>query len=107
VVESYSLVGVLELDEQDYQEKWVGTAMRRATRSGLRRNAAVVLGNLGDPVALPALTRALGDPDPLVRGHSAWAVARIEPDARALHDALARERDPGVRDEITRALDGV
>jgi epoxyqueuosine reductase len=104
VVESYSLVGVLELSERDYAERWVGTAMRRATRQGLRRNAAVALGNAGDGAALPALTRALADPDPVLRGHAAWAIGRLEPDARALHDALAREQDATVRAELERAL---
>jgi epoxyqueuosine reductase len=35
------------------------------------------LGNRGDPAALPALQRALNDPEPLVREHAAWAVARL------------------------------
>jgi len=78
VFERYSLVGILELDERQWQEDWVGTAMRRATRSGLRRNAAVVLGNLRDASALPALRRCRDDPDPVVREHAAWATARIE-----------------------------
>lgn len=104
VVDGYSLVGVLELSEQDYQRDWVGTAMRRATRTGLRRNAAVVLGNLGDSSAVPALTKALGDVDPIVRGHAAWALGRLEPGSRALHDALGHERDDAVRAEITGAL---
>lgn len=106
VVEEYSLVGVLELSEADYQEQWVGTAMRRATRSGLRRNAAVVLGNLGDTGAVPPLTRALVDADPIVRGHAAWALGRLEPGSPALRAAFERETDAGARAEIESALDG-
>ena len=41
-------------------------------------NAAVVLGNVGGPQALPALRRALGDAEPLVREAAAWAIRRIE-----------------------------
>jgi epoxyqueuosine reductase len=44
----------------------------------LLRNAALVLGNTGGPEALPALRRALADPEPLVREAAAWAVGRIE-----------------------------
>jgi epoxyqueuosine reductase len=106
VTETYALAGVLELSQAEYDAHWVGTAMRRATRRGLRRNAAVVLGNLGDPAAVPALAAALGDEDAIVRGHAAWALGRLESGARPLRTALASERDPAVRAEIRAALDG-
>lgn len=106
VVESFTLIGVLELSQHEYDQQWVGTAMRRATRQGLRRNAAVVLGNRRDEAAVPALTRALDDEDPIVRGHAAWALGKIAPGGVALQQALGRERDPEVRAEITAALAG-
>lgn len=106
VLDAFTLVGVLELDQEAYDRHWVGTAMRRATRQGLRRNAAVVLGNLGDVAALPALQRALVGDDAIVRGHAAWALGRIAPGRAALTRALTREPDPGVRAEIEAALDG-
>ena len=37
-----------------------------------------MLGNAGDERALPALERALGDAEPLVRDAAAWAIERIE-----------------------------
>ena len=46
----------------------------------LRRNALVVLGNVGDgadPAVEAALRRALADPDPLLRSHAAWAAERL------------------------------
>lgn len=105
-LETYTLVGVLELSAQDYDAHWTGTAMRRATRTGLRRNAATVLGNRRDGAAVPALGRALADADAVVRAHAAWALGRIDPRAPALAHALAREDDPAVQDEIRRALAG-
>jgi len=105
VVRGYDLVGVLELSEERYQADWVGTAMRRATRSGLRRNAAVVLGNLRQQTAVPALTRALEEPDPVVRGHAAWALGRLDDTREALGNALTREIDPRVVRELRSALD--
>ena len=78
--------------------------MRRATRSGLRRNAAIVLGNRGDEVAMGPLLEALGDEDPVVRGHVAWAIGRIDGKHPALTAALAREPDARVRAELAAAL---
>jgi epoxyqueuosine reductase len=42
------------------------------------RNAALILGNRGDPAALPALRQALNDPEPLIREAAQWAIDRIE-----------------------------
>jgi epoxyqueuosine reductase len=38
----------------------------------------VALGNWGNPAAIPALRRALDDPEPLIREHAAWALGRIQ-----------------------------
>ena len=51
--------------------------MKRAKRRGLKRNAAVVVGNVGTQEDVEALTRALDDDEPLVREHAAWALGRI------------------------------
>ena len=103
IVQSWTLVDVLAMDEACYQAEFTGTAMRRATRSGLRRNAAIVLGNRGDDAALPALQQALGDDDAIVRGHAAWAIGRIDARHPALAFALARETDARVRAELEAA----
>src|SRR2546425_304251 len=83
-------------------------AIERAKRQGLRRNAAVALGNLRDARAVPSLARALDDDDPLIRGHAAWALGRIaDPQAAGvLRARLARESNPPVREEIEFALAG-
>ncbi len=104
VVDTFTLVGVLELSEADYEQQWVGTAMRRATRQGLRRNAAIVLGNRREEAAIPSLSRALADQDPIVRGHAAWALGRIAPRSPTLKQVLEREPDAMVRAEIMAAL---
>ncbi len=54
-----------------------GSAIKRAKRSGFLRNVAVALGNSGSPEAIPALTDALSDEEPLVREHAAWAFSRL------------------------------
>ncbi len=105
-VRTWTLVDVLAMDESRWANEFVGTAMRRATRTGLRRNAAIVLGNRGDDAALPALAQALHDADPVVRGHAAWAIGRIAPRHSSLHAARAQETDERVRGEIDDALAG-
>jgi epoxyqueuosine reductase len=104
VVDTFTLIGVLELSAQDYATRWTGTAMRRATRQGLRRNAATVLGNRGDPAAIPALCRALDDQDPVVRAHAAWALGRIDHRVPALANRLRKEADDMVAAELRAAL---
>jgi epoxyqueuosine reductase len=50
--------------------------MKRAKLRGLKRNAAVVLGNVGTADDADVLTRALDDEEPLVREHARWALDR-------------------------------
>jgi epoxyqueuosine reductase len=72
-----SLAALLEMDETAFRARFRGSAMSRARRAGLARNAALLLGNRGDRAAEPALRRALADPDPGVRSAAAWALARL------------------------------
>jgi epoxyqueuosine reductase len=102
-----ALLPLLNVSEEEYQRRFRRSPIKRATRSGLRRNVAVALGNLGDRRAVPELVRAMGDPeDPVVRGHAVWALGRIRSDdARAaLLGAQATEEDVQVADEIREAL---
>jgi epoxyqueuosine reductase len=101
-----SLLPLLNLDEAAFQARFAGTSILRTKRRGLLRNVAVALGNSGDPAVVPALIQALADPEPLVRGHAAWALGQLNtPAAReALAAALARELEPQVTEEIQAAL---
>jgi epoxyqueuosine reductase len=105
---SPSLIALLEtaLDPSAWDAFTRGSALRRAGRAGLARNVCVGLGNWGSPAAIPVLTSALSDPEPVVRGHAAWALGRIgSTDALdALADALRGEQERSVREEIEAAL---
>jgi epoxyqueuosine reductase len=71
----------------------------------LRRNALVVLGNVADPRSpevVAALTRALADRDPIVRGHAVWAARRLGRDD--LVAPLAGDGDPAVQAELAEAV---
>ncbi len=72
------LTEFLAWDEQRFRDFFRGTPIVRIKRRGFLRNVCVVLGNIGDASTLPALERALDDPEPLVREHGAWAIDQIQ-----------------------------
>jgi len=100
------LVELLALDEDAFRTRFRGTAVLRAKRRGLVRNACIAAGNWGDPTPIPVLSHLLADPEPLIRGHAAWALGRIggAVGVGALHDALGVESDAWVQEEIGQAL---
>jgi len=101
------LPGLLELTPQQFRETYAGTAVMRAKRRGLARNAAVALGNTANPAAVPSLARALREHDePLVRAHCAWALGRLAgaEAGAALEQARKREQVPPVKSEIDEAI---
>lgn len=72
------LLELLEAGNARYRKLVRRTALRRVSRDVLARNAAIALGNSGDPRVVPALARALAaHPSPLVRAHAAWAIGRL------------------------------
>jgi epoxyqueuosine reductase len=74
------LQDLMRLSGDEFRARFRRTPLWRAKRRGLLRNVAVALGNWGDPQAIPALQQALDDPEPLIREHAAWALARIQRD---------------------------
>jgi epoxyqueuosine reductase len=98
------LLDLMALDEEAFRRRFRDSPIKRARRRGLLRNVAVALGNWGDAAAVPALARALADPEPLVRGHAAWALGQIGTAGarQALAQALdeGTETDDWVRDEV-------
>jgi epoxyqueuosine reductase len=103
-----ALHGLLAMSHRTFRARYRGTAIARAKRSGLARNAAVALGNIGTEEDVPSLGNVvLGHDLALVRGHAAWALGRIggARGRRFLDLARSRERDPEARVEIELALD--
>jgi len=68
---------ILGRTQEEFSAALKGSPMKRAKLRGLKRNAAVVLGNVGTSEDADVLTRALDDDEPLVREHAAWALARL------------------------------
>ncbi|MFQ5525187.1 MAG: tRNA epoxyqueuosine(34) reductase QueG [Thermoanaerobaculia bacterium] len=107
-----TLTRLLGMSQSEYTAAFRGSAMKRAKLVGLKRNVAVAMGNLGEARFIEPLVAALGDAEPLVRAHAAWALARIESEpgpesgvrGAALERALETEKDPEARTEINAAL---
>jgi epoxyqueuosine reductase len=92
---------LLALDAAAFRTRFGATAVARAKRRGLLRNVAVVLGNTGNPDAVPPLARTLArEPEPLVRARRLVPGLRPEPRPQA-----ARRADPDRAPEVDAALD--
>ncbi|MEC9440822.1 MAG: tRNA epoxyqueuosine(34) reductase QueG [Myxococcota bacterium] len=99
---------LLSLTRRDFNKIFAGSPIQRTRRQGLLRNAAVVLGNRADPEDIPLLKRRMAvELEPLVRGHIAWALSRIDhPEAlAALELANKHEPDAYVQEELWLALE--
>ena len=97
---------LLSLSGKGFLREFADSPVTRAGRKGLLRNVCVALGNWGAPPAVPTLVSALSDRAPIVRGHAAWALGRIDASAavEALSSRVLIEEDAWVRDEISAAL---
>lgn len=104
-----SLHALLAMSTNTFRQRYRGTAVMRAKRNGMARNAAVALGNIGtEEDVRPLVTALLGHDASLVRAHAAWALGCIGgATARTgLELSWRRERDPDARTEIALALEG-
>jgi epoxyqueuosine reductase len=72
-----SLLELLDMDEDAFRARFRTSAMSRAKRAGLARNAALILGNRRERTAEPALRRALHDADEGVRSAASWSLAQL------------------------------
>ena len=102
-------VHLLELNEQQFRQRFRNTPLWRPGRAGLLRNAAIVLGNRGGPRARQALSKALNDAEPMVLGAAAWALGRLggETAALALKSRQTVEDNDDVRKEIQAAVETI
>ncbi len=102
------LIPMLSLNDEEFKRLFRGSPVLRTKRRGFLRNVGVALGNLKSHDAVPALSNALHDHEPLVRQHVAWALGRIKSDeaSAALQGRLEVETELEVREEIQKALEG-
>jgi epoxyqueuosine reductase len=63
---------------EEFSAAFKNSPIKRAKLAGLKRNAAVVLGNVGTADDADVLTRALKDVEPLVREHARWSLRSLQ-----------------------------
>ena len=98
------VLDLLDSSDEDLIATFGGWYIPRRQPRYLRRNALMVLANVGDPSeprVRAAVNRALSDPDPLIQAHAVWCARRL---GLSL-DALTGPDDPLVRAELERPVD--
>jgi len=66
-----------EMSAEDFRETFRGSPIRRAKRSGLRRNAVIAIGNSRKREFLPLLEKLVLDEDESVSESARWAMERL------------------------------
>lgn len=101
-----ALADVLALDETQFRARYGQTPLSRPGRERMVRNACIAAGNSRSESLLPALTHCLHDSSGLVRGHAAWALAQINPQAaRPALENLLNDADESVAAEARALLE--
>jgi len=101
------LIPLLTITKDEFQHYFAYNQIAMRPREAIKRNAALALGNIGDPRAVVSLVKTLQEDDnSMVRGHTAWALGKIggKKVKLALEKALKIEEDKEVREEIINAL---
>jgi len=105
-----ALSSLFSLDEEGFRERFRKSPVKRTGRAGLLRNVAIAMGNSGMSEFISPLIQALNDPEPLIRGHSAWALSSLYPHSKGgeivtqLEYHAQNESDEDVLNELHQSL---
>jgi epoxyqueuosine reductase len=66
------------MSEEEFRRTFRGSPVRRTKSAGLRRNAAIAMGNSGDRKFLPILDKLANDGDPVVAESARWAHVKLQ-----------------------------
>jgi epoxyqueuosine reductase len=72
-----ALEWLAEMSAEEFREKFRGSPIRRTKRTGLRRNAAIAMGNSADRRFIPILEKLVMDEDPVVAESAQWALEQL------------------------------
>ncbi len=72
-----ALAWLAEMSAEEFREVFRGSPIRRTKRSGLRRNAAIAMGNSGNREFLPLLDHLAEDKDSAVSESARWAKTQL------------------------------
>jgi epoxyqueuosine reductase len=73
-----ALAWLAEMSAEEFRETFRGSPIRRTKRSGLRRNAAIAMGNSSNRAFLPLLEKMAADEDETVAESAHWAKNRLQ-----------------------------
>ncbi len=72
-----ALEWLAEMQAEEFRSVFRGSPIRRAKLAGLRRNAAVAMGNSGEERFLPLLEKLASGEDPTLAEHARWAADKL------------------------------
>jgi epoxyqueuosine reductase len=81
-----ALEWLVEIQAEEFREKFRGSPVRRAKLGGLRRNAITAMGNSRNRNFVPTLERLRNDADPVIAECAAWAIRKLNTDASGLSE---------------------
>ncbi|OEH91689.1 tRNA epoxyqueuosine(34) reductase QueG [Bacillus solimangrovi] len=98
---------LLTISNREFKEKFGAISGSWRGKKPIQRNAIIAIAHYKDQSALPLLEKLLvEDPRPVIRGTAAWAIGKIggHEVKEALNQALEKEQDQEVCDEIQKAI---
>jgi epoxyqueuosine reductase len=98
-----SIIDILDATDAEVLDRWGRWYVSDRQPRWVRRNALVVLGNIGDAAdadVCRCVAEYLGHADPMLRAHAVWAARRLGLDALLPVD----DTDPLVVDELMAVL---
>ncbi len=72
-----ALEWIAGMDVVEFRRVFRNSPIKRTKYAGLRRNAALAMGNSGDANFRPQLEKMAADEDPVVAQHARWALERL------------------------------
>jgi epoxyqueuosine reductase len=72
-----ALEWLADMSAEEFRSTFRTSPVRRAKRSGLRRNAVIAMGNSGDSKFLSQLEKLTADEDQVVAEGAAWAIRKL------------------------------
>lgn len=66
------------MNMERFRETFRGSPIKRTKLTGLQRNAAIAMGNSGNPEFIPELERLAAGEDQVVAAHARWALAKLK-----------------------------
>jgi epoxyqueuosine reductase len=66
------------MNEEEFRQTFRGSPIRRTKRQGLRRNAAIAMGNSGESQFRKVLQKMETDADPIVAEAASWAATKLQ-----------------------------